>query len=79
MNLHLDNAIEITAKIDALLYAIDEMYMDGADDRNQYLHLTLRDLVDALAGELDLLAKDKTVTDAIYAANAVRRACTLKK
>ena len=79
MNLHLDNAIETAAKLDALLHVIDETYMEDADSREQYLHSMLKDLTAELIGELNLLALDKTVVDAVYAVNFVNRNSTLTK
>lgn len=72
MNIHLDEAYDIAAQIDAILYAIDETYMEDAESRLQNLHHTLRDLTNRLICELDLLAADRRVVDAIYAANDVR-------
>lgn len=77
MNIHLDEAYDLAAQIDAILYAIDETYMEDAESRLQNLHHTLRDLTNRLICELDLLAADRRVVDAIYAANDVRRLRTL--
>lgn len=77
MNIHLDEAYDIAAQIDAILYAIDETYLEDADSRLQNLHHTLRDLTKRLIEELDLLAADQRVVDAIYAVNDVRRRSTL--
>lgn len=79
MNLHLDNAIETAAKLEALLHVIDETYMEDADSREQYLHSMLKGLAAELIGELNLLALDKTVVDAVYAVNFVNRNSTLTK
>ena len=73
MNTHLDEAYDLASQIDAILYVIDEAYMEDAESRLQNLHYTLRDLTDRLIRELDLLAADRRVVDAIYAANDVRR------
>lgn len=77
MNIHLDEAYDLAAQIDAILYAIDETYMEDAESRLQNLHHTLRDLTNRLIGELDLLAADRRVVDAIYAVTDVRRLRTL--
>ncbi len=73
MNIHLDEAYDLAAQIDAILHVIDEAYMEDAESRLQNLHHTLRDLTKRLIDELDLLAADRRVVDAIYAANDVRR------
>lgn len=77
MNIHLDEAYDLAAQIDAILYAIDETYMEDAESRLQNLHHTLRDLTNRLICELDLLAADRRVVDAIYAVTDVRRLRTL--
>lgn len=77
MNIHLDEAYVLAAQIDAILYAIDETYMEDAESRLQNLHHTLRDLTNRLICELDLLAADRRVVDAIYAVTDVRRLRTL--
>ena len=77
MNIHLDEAYDIAAQIDAILHVIDEAYMEDAESRLQNLHHTLRDLAERLICELDLLAADRKVVDAIYAVNDVRRQSTL--
>lgn len=77
MNIHLDEAYDLASQIDAILHVIDEAYMEDAESRLQNLHHTLRDLTARLIDELDLLAADRRVVDAIYAANDVRRLCTL--
>ena len=56
---------------------VDETCMEDAESRLQNLHQTLRDLTDRLIHELDLLAADRIVVGAIYAANDVRRLRTL--
>ena len=78
MNSHLDKAFDLTAQIGAVLCAIDEAYMEDADSQLQNLHSLLRDLTKDLESELILLAEDRKVVDAIYAANAARHSCTLK-
>ena len=77
MNIHLDEAYDIAAQIDAILHVIDEAYMEDAESRLQYLHQTLRDLTERLICELDLLEADRKVIDAIYAVNDARRQITL--
>ena len=72
MNIHLEAAIEEAAKIDALMNAIYEIYMEDAPDRLQYLHLAACDAVSRLSEELRKLSEDKRVVDVIYAVNDVR-------
>ena len=78
MQIHLDAALLTLGQIDAVVNAIDETYMDDADSRLQYLVSILPDLVSKLNETLELIQQDKLVVDAIYAANDVRRRCTLK-
>lgn len=72
MNQHLMNAIEHTARADAVMHAMDETVMQDAEDNLQWLFLTAWDSVKTIAAELELLAADKRVVDAIYAANKAR-------
>ena len=46
--------------------------MDDADSKLQRLILTAWDLIKTVNSELDLLAQDRRVVDAIYAVNDVR-------
>ena len=41
MNSHLEAAMKFAAQLDAVLYAIEEMYMDYAEEKHQYLHSTI--------------------------------------
>lgn len=77
MNIHLNEAYDLAAQIDATLHVIDEAYMEDAESRLQNLHHTLRDLTERLICELDRLAADRKVVDAIYAVNDARRQRTL--
>ncbi len=77
MNAHLDEAYDIAAQIEAILFAIDETFMSSADSRLQNLHHTMYDLTERLLEALNDLAADKFVVDAIYAANE-KKNCTLK-
>lgn len=72
MNRHLETAIIETAKVDALMTAIDELYMEDAPDQLQYLHMTAMDVIRRVAEELEKLSEDKRVVDVIYAVNDVR-------
>ena len=72
MNKHLELAIMETAKVEALLTAIDELYMEDAPDQLQYLHMTAMDVIRRVAEELEKLSEDKRVVDVIYAVNDVR-------
>ena len=73
MNVHFDNATEQIEKANAILYAIDAVFMEDADGRLQRLFYTAWDAVRSADAELELLAGDKIVVDAIYAVNDVRR------
>ncbi len=73
MNRHLESAIAETAKADALLFAIDETFMEDAESRQQYLFSALWDTVKRLSEELERLAEDRRVVDVIYAVNDARR------
>ena len=77
MNTHLEKAIYIAGELDAVLSAIDELHMENAESRHQNLYTVALDMVKVLCDELDLLADDRRVVDAIYAANDVRRQRTL--
>ena len=76
MNMHLNAAMMEAAQIDALLEAIDKLYLDQAPDQLQYIHMTAWDIVKKLREELELLAEDKRVVDAIYALQDTHRAST---
>lgn len=73
MNKHLDAAIVETAKIEALMNAIDELFLEDAADQHQYLHMAAMDAVHRLTSELEKLSEDQRVVDVIYAVNDVRR------
>ena len=77
MNRHLETAFELASQIDAILYAIDQTFLEDAESRQQYLHHTAQDLIQKLMSELELLSQDRKVVDAIYAVNYARR-CTSK-
>lgn len=72
MNRHLGNAIIEAEKVEALMTAIDELYMEDAPDQLQYLHMTAMDVIRRLKEELEKLSEDKHVVDVIYAVNEVR-------
>ncbi|MBO4915106.1 MAG: hypothetical protein J5449_07855 [Oscillospiraceae bacterium] len=72
MNRHLEAAIFDSTKINAVICAIDELYMTDADERLQGLVAILADLVNDLSDELSELYADKRVVDAIYAAKETR-------
>ena len=78
MNIHLEEAVYTLAQIGALESVIDELYIEDQEDRLQNLFFALVDLTKKLSGELEALEQDQKVVDAIYAANDVRRRCTLK-
>ena len=73
MNAHFDNAVDQIARASAILYAIDETFMEDADSKLQRLVYAVWDAVKTADAELELLAGDKMVVDAIYAVNDVRR------
>lgn len=73
MNVHFDSAVEQIARASAILYAIDETFMEDADSKLQRLVYAVWDAVKTADAELELLAGDKMVVDAIYAVNNVRR------
>ena len=73
MNAHFDNATEQIGRASAILYAIDETFMEDADSKLQRLVYAVWDAVKTADAELGLLAGDKMVVDAIYAVNDVRR------
>ena len=73
MNAHFDNAVDRITTASAILYAIDETFMEDADSRLQRLLYAVWDAVKTADAELELLAGDKMVVDAICAVNDVRR------
>lgn len=73
MNIHFDRAVDAICRADAILYAIDETFMEDADSKLQRLLYAVRDAVKTADAELELLAGDRRVIDAIYAVNDVRR------
>ena len=73
MNVHYDGAVEQIEKANALMFAIDEVFMEDADSRLQRLFLAAWDAIKTADAELELLAGDRLVVDAIYAVNDVRR------
>lgn len=87
MNKHLDKAIFNIGKVDALMYSIEQLYLDfevmpeeqERQNRGVYVFYALWDGIREVAEELDLLSGDCRVVDAIYAANDVtKRNGTLK-
>ena len=72
MNAHFDSAVDQIARASAILYAIDA-FMEDADSKLQRLVYAVWDAVKTADAELELLAGDKMVVDAIYAVNDVRR------
>ena len=73
MNTHFDSAVDQIARASAILYAIDAAFMEDADSKLQRLVYAVWDAVKTADAELELLAGDKLVVDAIYAVNDVRR------
>lgn len=59
MNEHLDAAFDISNQIEAILYAINETFMEYADSHLQNLVYTMTDLTNKLIEELDRLAKEQ--------------------
>lgn len=80
MNRNLNEAIFDTEKADALMYAIESCYLDfdilpeerERADRGIYAFYALWDAIKAVRKDLEMLAGDQRVVDAIYAANEVR-------
>ncbi len=77
MNKHLDKAIFNIGKVDALMYSIEQLYLDFEVmpeeqeklNRGAYAFYALWDEIRTVADELELLSGDCRVVDAIYAAN----------
>ena len=85
MNRNLQKAIFDIGKVDAIMYAIEHTYIDDPDDdqeaknRAAYAFYALWDSIKALSEDLDRLAADGKVVDAVYAVKEARRQiCTLK-
>lgn len=72
MNQHLMKAQDAAGNAEAVLSAVDELFMDEADSNLQRLVMTALNLIKTVNSELDLLAQDRRVVDAIYAANDAR-------
>lgn len=88
MNMNLSEALSDVAKIDALMYAIERSFFDiGVDpedlakaDRGMNVFYAMWDVVGSLSNNLEKLAGDERVVDALNAAKESRCAnCTLKK
>jgi len=73
MNTYLENAQLDAAKADALCFAIDDLFMEEAEDRMQYLFQTLWDLIKKINGVIEKASEDRRMVDVIYAVNNVRR------
>ena len=78
MNSHLNAAFCILGEMDAVINAIDEIYMDDAESRHQSLVNILNRLAREMEEELEKVSKDSLVVDAIYAVNNAERKCSLK-
>ncbi len=83
MNKYLDEAILDVAKAEAIMYAYESAVLgedlsnDETARRAEAMFFAIRDNVRRAAEDLDRLADDLAVVDAIYAVNDVQR--TLKK
>lgn len=81
MNKHLDKAILDIDKVDALMYAFEHTFLDftclGEEqkkyDRGTAAFYALWDAINTVAQDLEKLAGDELVVDAIYAVNDVQR------
>ena len=58
MNAHFDNAVDQISRASAILYAIDETFMEDADSKLQRLVYAVWDAVRTADAELELLAGD---------------------
>ena len=81
MNKNLNDAIFDIAKVDALMFSIEKVYLDFEAmpeerermDRRVNMFDALWDVIQKVAEGLDRLSGDARVVDAIYAVNDVRR------
>lgn len=81
MNVNLEKAILDLDKVDALMYAIENSFLDlevlpeskVKFDRGTSAFYALWDAIHKVSDDLDKLAGDETVIDAVYAVNDVRR------
>ena len=73
MNAHFDAAVDRITTANAILYAIDETFLEDADSKFQRLFYAAWDAIKSADSEFELLAGDQLVVDAIYAVNDVRR------
>ena len=73
MNVHFDAAAEQIARANAILFAIDATFMEDTDSKLQRLFYAAWDAIKTADSELELLAGDQLVVDAIYAVNDARR------
>lgn len=81
MNKNLEKAIYDIQKADALMFAIETAYLNidvapgelEKANRAANAFYALWDVIKTAADDLDRLADDQTVVDAIYAVNDVKR------
>lgn len=81
MNKNLSSAMEGIKKIDAMMYAFENCYLDlevvpeerEVANRGAYAFYALWDEVKMLHGQLENLIGDQKVVDVVYAVNNVRR------
>lgn len=81
MNKNLEKAIYDIQKADALMFAIETAYLNievepgelERANRAENAFYALWDVIKIAADDLDRLADDQTVVDAIYAVNDVKR------
>lgn len=86
MNKNLNEAMLDIAKVDALMFAIEAAFLDVEVEPEQLeradhainAFYALWDEVHKVAEDIERLAGDEAVVDAIYAVNDVRRRSTLK-
>lgn len=81
MNKNLTNALFDIEKVEAIMYAIESTYLNIETIPEEYekaergvnAFYALWDAIHKVADDLDRLAGDETVVDAIYAVNDVKR------
>ena len=85
MNRFLDEALSDMEKLDSVMFAIEKAYICCPQPmsaelagRRDAAFFAVSDMVHRLASDLENLAEDQRVVDAIRAVKEIRRTCTLK-
>ena len=81
MNKNIENAILDLDKVDGIMYAIENSYLDievSPESMNHFNHgvstfYALWDAIHKVAEDLERLSSDEMVVDAIYAVNDIQR------